>query len=123
MMRASLKDIERFIECVEQGLPYVISCWANAPELYAAMDVYYNAISISYSGIDYDTHLKDLERADQLGLPPDLCTVHRLVIRSIEDGDVPIPRAICGILEPCDGMPLVQNTLTQHKDWVDVPFF
>jgi len=123
LLRAVVEDIERTIQCVEGDLPFIVSCWANAPEVCAAMDINWLSIGYAHVGVDYDAFIQDLERGDQMAIPADVCTVNRQIIRSIEEGEVPIPTACVALLEPCDGLTLAHNVAMRHKDWANVPFF
>jgi benzoyl-CoA reductase/2-hydroxyglutaryl-CoA dehydratase subunit BcrC/BadD/HgdB len=120
LFNALVEDIERTIRCVERGENLLVSWYCNGPEIYAAMDLHWYSLTSPISAANL---LKDLEQADQLALPRDVCSLHRMMLRAIEAGDTPVPSAVVALLTPCDGISLVHDALVQQKDWRNVPIF
>ena len=58
-----------------------------------------------------------------MGIGTDLCTAIRLPIYYIENGLMPVPTAVLGLLYPCDGAPMLHQVLEHNKAWKDVPIY
>ncbi len=126
-----LKDIiqndTKVIECVEQGTPFLASQFTNPVEILTAMDVtwyFHIAQQFAAAGTGGGPHtLEDIEAMERLGIPPDCCTLLRLMLYYQVAGLLPIPTAYLALTEPCDGVGGVHAAFMNHPDWRDVPAF
>jgi len=60
---------------------------------------------------------------DRLGVPPDCCTLLRLLLYYQVAGLLPIPTAYLALTEPCDSVAGLHAAFMNHPDWRDVPVF
>jgi len=122
LLKSSLEGQEKTIQCVEEGKPFLASFYANAAEIYAAMDIHWYCIAAgALMGSAY--LLEDLEGCDKMAMPADVCTVLRLSVYAVEAELVPRPSMIVAMITPCDGIPLLHSAVKNKKDWRDIPMF
>ena len=114
---------ETIIDCVENDKIFLSSWYANAPEIYSAMDIPHVSPVDNILQHLYDNHLQDLEDCDRMGIPEDICTLLRLSAYSVKAGIIPTPSAIIGLMQPCDGMSALHESYHNSEEWGDVPFF
>jgi len=115
------------IECVEQDKPFLASQFTNPTEILTAMDIpwyFHVQQQFAASGTGGSPHtVEDLEEMDKLGIPPDCCTLIRLLMYYQAAGLLPIPTAYLALTEPCDSVAGMHSAFMNHPDWRDVPAF
>ena len=79
-----MRNNRSIIECVEQDKPFLASQFTNPVEILTAMDVpwhFHVQQQFAAGGTGGSPHtMEDLEEMDQLGIPPDCCTLIRLLV-------------------------------------------
>ena len=117
-----LASKETVVDCVEKGKPFIGGYFCNAPELFHAMDLpWFMLMETPFLAASAPYLLKDIEGAEEMGLGTDLCTAIRLPIYYIENGLMPVPSAVLGLLYPCDGAPMLHQVLEHNEAWKHVP--
>jgi benzoyl-CoA reductase/2-hydroxyglutaryl-CoA dehydratase subunit BcrC/BadD/HgdB len=115
------------IECVENDEPFLASQFTNPVEILTAMDVpwyFHVAQQFAGAGTGGGPHTKeDLDGVDKLGIPPDCCTLLRILLYYQVTGLLPIPTAYLALTEPCDGVAGLHAAFMNHPDWRNVPAF
>lgn len=124
LARAILESYERIIACAEEGKPFIANTYANAPELFVALDLpWYTISQIPFLPTSEPYILDEIDEAERAGLGSDMCTLIRLGINSVEAGRVPLPTAFVGLLSPCDGADMLHQAIIRNKDWRNIPVF
>ncbi len=127
ILKNSLEQSKKTVECVEKDLPLIASQYTNPVEILTAMDVhwYFHIEQLfAASGTGGSPHLmQDLEEADKLPIPSDCCTLIRLALYYQVAGLFPIPTAYLALTEPCDSVAGWHAAFMHHPDWRDVPVF
>jgi len=119
-----LDSKETVVDCVENEKPFIAGYFCNAPELFHAMDLpWYMLMETPFLAASAPYLLSDIEGAENMGIGTDLCTAIRLPIYYIENGLMPVPTAVLGLLYPCDGAPMLHQVLEHNKAWKDVPIY
>jgi benzoyl-CoA reductase subunit B len=122
-----IRNDKSIMECVEQDKPFLASQFTNPPEILTAMDVpFYFHVQQQFAagGTGGSPHtIEDLEEMDKLGIPPDCCTLIRLLVYYQAAGLLPIPTAYLALTEPCDSVAGMQSVFMNHRDWRGVPAF
>jgi len=122
--KAILQSYDRIIECAEQGKPFIANTYANAPELFVALDLpWYTLSQMHIMPTSEPYMLQDIDEAESVGLGTDMCTLIRLGINNVEAGRVPVPTAFVGLLSPCDGSNMLHQAIAHNQDWCNVPVF
>lgn len=120
-MKAMAESDERIITCIKEGKPFLHSWYFNAPELYTAMDLdWYNCALPAV----FDISVKGpsvFEETDKIPLDHDICTLQRLMLRSVEADLAPVPTISVQGLTPCDGLGLFHEAIRQYPGWRDIP--
>ena len=108
IVESLVRNDKTIIECVEQDKPFLANQFTNPVEICTAMDVpFYFHVQQQFAagGTGGSTHtLEDLEEMDKLGIPPDCCTLIRLLAYYQAAGLLPIPTAYLALSEPCDSV-------------------
>ena len=116
-IKTILASYEKIIECVEQDKPFLASAYASAPEIYTAMDIpWYMIMATSFLASAAPYVATDIDNAENIGLGSDFCTAMRLAINCVESGITPIPTAVVGMVNPCDGAPMLHQVILHNKD-------
>jgi benzoyl-CoA reductase/2-hydroxyglutaryl-CoA dehydratase subunit BcrC/BadD/HgdB len=124
VVRAILDRYDKIIDCAEQGRPFIANYYANAPELFVAMDLpCYMLFQTPFLPTAEPHILDDIDASVAAGLGTDMCTLIRLGIYYMKSGRAPVPTAFIGLLSPCDGAPMLNQTIAQNDDWRGVPMF
>lgn len=124
LVRAILDSYDRIVECVEEGRPFIANTYANAPELFAAMELpWYTLSQLPIMPTSEPYILQDIDEAETAGLGADMCTLIRLGIGNVEAGRLPVPTALVGLLSPCDGSNMLHQAIAHNRDWCRVPIF
>jgi hypothetical protein len=127
ILRDLIENDKRVIECVENGEPFLASQFTNPVEILSAMDIpwyFHVAQQFAASGTGGGPHtLEDLDGMDKLAIPPDCCTLLKLLLYYQVSGLLPIPTAYLALTEPCDGVAGLHAAFMNHPDWRDVPAF
>jgi len=119
-----LDSKETVVDCVENEKSFIAGYFCNAPELFHAMDLpWYMLMETPFLAASAPYLLSDIEGAENMGIGTDLCTAIRLPIYYIENGLMPVPSAVLGLLYPCDGAPMLHQVLEHNKAWKDVPIY
>ena len=112
------------VDCVENEKPFIAGYFCNAPELFHAMDLpWYMLMETPFLAASAPYLMSDIEGAENMGIGTDLCTAIRLPIYYIENGLMPVPTAVLGLLYPCDGAPMLHQVLEHNRAWKDVPIY
>jgi benzoyl-CoA reductase subunit B len=127
ILESLVRNDKSIIECVEQDKPFLANQFTNPVEICTAMDVpFYFHVQQQFAagGTGGSIHtLEDLEEMDKLGIPPDCCTLIRLLVYYQAAGLLPIPTAYLALTEPCDSVAGLQSVFMNHPDWRGVPAF
>ncbi len=124
LLKAILESYDRIITCAEEGRPFIANTYANAPELFAAMDLpWYTLSQLPVMPTSEAYIQEDIDEAERIGLGTDMCTLMRLGINNIEAARVPVPTAFIGLLSPCDGANMLHQAIGHNQDWCSVPAF
>jgi benzoyl-CoA reductase/2-hydroxyglutaryl-CoA dehydratase subunit BcrC/BadD/HgdB len=124
LLTICLDSKQTVVDCVENDKPFIAGYFCNAPELFHAMDLpWYMLMETPFLAASAPYLLGDIEGAEHMGLGTDLCTAIRLPIYYIENGLMPVPSAVLGLLYPCDGAPMLHQVLEHNKAWKDVPIY
>ncbi len=124
LVKTMLESYNRIIECAEEGRPFIASSYANAPELFVALDLpWYTLSQIPYLPTAELHILEEIDEAERAGLGTDMCTLIRLGINNVEAGRVPLPTAFVGLLSLCDGNNMLHQAIAHNEYWRDVPVF
>jgi hypothetical protein len=119
-----LDSKETVVDCVENEKPFIAGYFCNAPELFHAMDLpWYMLMETPFLAASAPYLIDDIEGSENMGIGTDLCTAIRLPIYYIENGLMPVPSAVLGLLYPCDGAPMLHQVLEHNKAWKDVPIY
>ena len=119
-----LDSKETVVDCVENQKPFIAGYFCNAPELFHAMDLpWYMLMETPFLAATAPYLASDIEGSENMGIGTDLCTAIRLPIYYIENGLMPVPSAVLGLLYPCDGAPMLHQVLEHNKAWKDVPIY
>jgi hypothetical protein len=119
-----LDSKETVVDCVENEKPFIAGYFCNAPELFHAMDLpWYMLMETPFLAATAPYLASDIEGSEQMGIGTDLCTAIRLPIYYIENGLMPVPTAVLGLLYPCDGAPMLHQVLEHNQGWKDVPIY
>jgi hypothetical protein len=119
-----LDSKETVVDCVENEKPFIAGYFCNAPELFHAMDLpWYMLMETPFLAATAPYLASDIEGSENMGIGTDLCTAIRLPIYYIENGLMPVPSAVLGLLYPCDGAPMLHQVLEHNKAWQDVPIY
>jgi benzoyl-CoA reductase subunit B len=119
-----LDSKESVVDCVENEKPFIGGYFCNAPELFNAMDLpWYMLMETPFLAATAPYLQSDIEGSENMGIGTDLCTAIRLPIYYIENGLMPVPTAVLGLLYPCDGAPMLHQVLEHNKAWKDVPIY
>jgi hypothetical protein len=119
-----LDSKEKVVDCVENEKPFIAGYFCNAPELFHAMDLpWYMLMETPFLAASAPYLLSDIEGAESMGIGTDLCTAIRLPIYYIENGLMPVPTAVLGLLYPCDGAPMLHQVIEHNSAWKDVPIY
>jgi hypothetical protein len=112
------------VDCVEKGDPFIAGYFCNAPELFHAMNLpWYMLMETPFLAATAPYLISDIEGSEDMGIGTDLCTAIRLPIYYIENGLMPVPTAVLGLLAPCDGAPMLHQVLEHNQAWKDVPIY
>jgi benzoyl-CoA reductase subunit B len=118
---AMAESDERIIACMREGKPFLHSWYFNAPELYTAMDLdWYTCSFPAVFAVNVEGP-SVFEETDKIPLDHDICTLQRLMLRSIEGDFAPVPTISVAGLTPCDGIGLFHEALKQYPGWRDIP--
>ncbi len=124
VVRAILDRYDTIIRCAEEGRPFIASYYANAPELFVAMDLpWYMLLQSVFLPISEPFLPDDVDASVTAGLGIDMCTLIRLGIYYLKAGRFPVPTAYIGLLSPCDGATVANETVFQNDEWRGVPLF
>lgn len=124
LVRAILHNYNSIIECAEEGKPFIANSYANAPEIFTAMDLpWYSLSQLPIMPTSEPYILHDIDEAESAGLGNDMCTLIRLGIQNVEAGRVPVPTAFVGLLSPCDGSDMLHQAIAHNREWSRVPTF
>jgi len=124
LLNILLDSKQAVVDCVENEKPFIGGYFCNAPELFHAMDLpWFMLMETPFLAASAPYLLDDIEGAEEMGLGTDLCTAIRLPIYYIENGLMPVPTAVLGLLYPCDGAPMLHQVLEHNKAWQDVPIY
>jgi hypothetical protein len=124
LLEILLSSKQAVVDCVEKEEPFIGGYFCNAPELFHAMDLpWFMLMETPFLAATAPYLIQDIEGSEAMGLGTDLCTAIRLPIYYIENGLMPIPSAILGLLSPCDGAPMLHQVLEHNKAWKDVPIY
>jgi len=124
LVKAILDNYNRIIACAEEGKPFISNSYANAPELFVAMDLPWYTISQMPYIPTAELHiLEEIDESERAGLGNDMCTLIRLGINNVEAGRVPLPTALVGLLFLCDGNNMLHQAIARNKDWRNIPVF
>ncbi len=127
LLKNMLQKHRRIIECVETGEPFMASQFTNPVEILAAMDVpwyFHVEQQFAAAGTGGSPHtMEDLEAMDKIGIPPDCCTLLRLLLYYQVAGLLPIPTAYLALTEPCDSVAGLHAAFMNHPDWRTVPAY
>ncbi len=119
-----LDSKETVVDCVENEKPFIAGYFCNAPELFHAMNLpWYMLMETPFLAATAPYLASDIEGSENMGIGTDLCTAIRLPIYYIENGLMPVPTAVLGLLYPCDGAPMLHQVLEHNKAWKDVPIY
>jgi len=123
LAQVEIEHHNEIIRCVEEGKPWIISYFACEPEIYTAMDLpWWSFMSLPYTGALSPTLKDDIDGSERL-FGKDLCTILRVAGYYIEEGLVPLPTAIIGLLHPCDGTTVIHQIITSNENWRNIPIF
>jgi benzoyl-CoA reductase/2-hydroxyglutaryl-CoA dehydratase subunit BcrC/BadD/HgdB len=122
LLQAMLEHNEKLLQAYDDGKPFIASYYANAPEIYAAMDLPWYSVAgpITTPSVVMQ---QAAQECDNLDLPTDLCTAIRLSIYYIENDMCLPPAASIAMITPCDGMQMMNQVLAAKEEWRDVPMF
>ncbi|HUU64179.1 MAG TPA: 2-hydroxyacyl-CoA dehydratase family protein [Dehalococcoidia bacterium] len=124
LVRTMIESYNRIIACAEEGRPFIASSYANAPEIFVALDLpWYTLSQIPYLPTAEPYILEEIDDAERAGLGTDMCTLIRLGINNVEAEHVPLPTAFIGLLSLCDGINMLQQSIAHNKYWRDIPVF
>jgi hypothetical protein len=124
LLEILLDSKQAVVDCVENDKPFIGGYFCNAPELFHAMDLpWYMLMETPFLAATAPYLLSDIEGSEEMGLGTDLCTAIRLPIYYIENGLMPVPSAVLGLLAPCDGAPMLHQVLEHNQAWKDVPIY
>ncbi len=124
LLRILLDSKQTVVDCVYEDKPFIAAYFCNAPELFNAMELpWYMLMETPFLGASAPYLIEDLEGVEGMGIGTDLCTAIRLPIYYIENGQMPLPSAVLGLLYPCDGAPMMHQVLKHNPGWKDVPMF
>ncbi len=124
LARAILESYSRIIMCAEESKPFIANTYANAPELFVALNLpWYTISQIPFLPTSEPYILDEIDEANGSGLGSDMCTLIRLGINNVESGRIPIPTAFIGLLSPCDGAAMLHQAIARNKDWRNIPVF
>ena len=124
LMELVLDHRRTIIDCVENDRPFIAAYYCLAPELFRAMDLPgYMILEAPFFATAPSWITSDIEGAEEMGFDSELCTLLRLPMYSIENGLLPVPTAALGLLEPCDGLPMLHQMIRRNEAWRDVPTF
>jgi benzoyl-CoA reductase/2-hydroxyglutaryl-CoA dehydratase subunit BcrC/BadD/HgdB len=120
-----LRQERRTIECVETGEPFLATQFTTPVEIMTAMDLhwYFHIERAMTPGITDTQILDDLDGAETMGLPSDICPVGRLTLYYLHIGVFPRPTAYIAEIHPCDAVSSMHSAYLQHPEWRDVPMF
>lgn len=116
-----LENDEELLRRIETGEP-LISAWGNGVEIWAAMDIHYFCEA---DQIFYHMPFKgiyDLEKADKMTLPDDVCSLVRISSYAVKEGLVPDPTAVLAMTTPCDALFMVHQQFI-NNEWKNIPTF
>jgi len=121
---AILESYDRIIACAEEGRPFIANTYANAPELFVALDLpWYTISQIPFLPTSEPYILDEIDEAERAGLGTGMRTLIRLGINNVEAGRMPPPTAFVGLLSPCDGADMLHQAIIRNKDWRNIPVF
>ncbi len=120
MLQLLIDETELLIQCAEKEKPIVMSWYNLAPEIFSAMDIVWYDLSQLIAPTSRSV-VKKWADADQLSLPKDICSLHRLMMSVIKNEEVPVPTAMIALLYPCDGVSPFHDAVLQR--WRNVPYF
>jgi hypothetical protein len=124
LLNIMLDSKQAVVDCVENGKPFIGGYFCNAPELFHAMDLpWFMLMETPFLGATAPYLQSDIEGAEAMGLGTDLCTAIRLPIYYIENGLMPVPTAVLGLLYPCDGAPMLHQVIEHNDAWKNVPIY
>ena len=124
LARAILESYSRIIMCAEESKPFIANTYANAPELFVALNLpWYTISQIPFLPTSEPYILDEIDEANGSGLGSDMCTLIRLGINNVESGRIPVPTAFIGLLSPCDGADMLHQAIAHNKDWRNIPVF
>ncbi len=124
LLEILLDSKQTVVDCVENDKPFIGGYFCNAPELFHAMDLpWFMLMETPFLAASAPYLLNDIEGAEEMGMGTDLCTAIRLPIYYIENGLMPVPTALLGLLYPCDGAPMLHQVIEHNKVWKDVPIY
>jgi len=124
LARAIFESYERIIDCAGEGKPFIANTYANAPEIFVALDLpWYTISQIPFLPTSEPYILDEIDEAERSGLGTEMCTLIRLGIGNIAAGRMPVPTALIGLLAPCDAAGMLQQAIAGNRDWRDVPVF
>ena len=124
LLEILLESKQAVVDCVENDEPFIGGYFCNAPELFHAMDLpWFMLMETPFLAASAPYLLQDIEGSEEMGLGTDLCTAIRLPIYYIENGLMPIPSAVLGLLYPCDGAPMLHQVIEHNAAWKNVPIY
>jgi hypothetical protein len=124
LLEILLESKETVVDCVENDKPFIGGYFCNAPELFHAMGLpWFMLMETPFLAASAPYLLSDIEGAEEMGLGTDLCTAIRLPIYYIENGLMPVPTAVLGLLYPCDGAPMLHQVIEHNSAWKNVPIY
>lgn len=113
--------INETIYAAENDKPLVSIWYGNAPEIFAAMDIYTEGpVDLVLANIPFTDYI---EKSHETPTPPDSCGLIRLAAMAVENGELPTPKAIIPMLEPCDTQSTVHEAAMKVEEWCDAPVF
>jgi benzoyl-CoA reductase/2-hydroxyglutaryl-CoA dehydratase subunit BcrC/BadD/HgdB len=124
LLEILLDSKQTVVDCVENDKPFIGGYFCNAPELFTAMDLpWFMVMETPFLAATAPYLINDIEGAEEMGLGTDLCTAIRLPMYYIENGLMPMPTAVLGLLYPCDGAPMLHQVLQHNDAWKNVPIY
>jgi len=124
LVKAMVDNYNRIITCAEKGESFIASSYANAPELFVALDLpWYTIAQMPYVPTSELYILEEIDEAERAGLGTDMCTLIRLGINNVEAERVPLPTVFIGLLSLCDATNMLHQAIAHNKHWRNIPVF
>jgi len=125
-LKSMLALTKKVRQVVKDDEPFVYSWFVLGPEIYHAMDLFWDsgprAEFGTFLALSVPEYLEQvLKDCDRVAVSSDICTLHRLALSAIEMKRSPKPWAAVACIHPCDGVSQAQSAV--ERAWPDVPMF